>query len=276
MYHGQQDRFEKVFVGIQGYCRFNRHRLHYLHCGYLHHRSYVDYCRRCRALVSLNMPTLHAGVNAVTDKPRVVSVTESQMRQLGFLDGKPQKVGCGSLACAYQASEKSDALVKITKDERDATAAYRFMRLPGGVPNWVVPIYAVYRLPENTFAICVARAEKLPKEWADPIDEIYFYTDDEDIEPDEWESVYKDIKKEIEYQEIERGATDEDKNIRRALELINNAVLAFRSLDLDWGDFHAYNWMMYAGKPVLIDLGLTAPLGNTKLPSLKEIPVLPF
>jgi hypothetical protein len=225
------------------------------------------------------MPTLHAGIDPKTGKPRIVDLTEGQMQQLGFKPKeKPKKLGCGDSGCAYQ-PQRADAIVKITKDDKEARAAHLLMHLPTGTPAWAVPIYAVYRLAKHTYAICTAKAEKLPRSWVTYIEAIYQYTEDEDIAANEWQSVYDGYKREIQYSELEHGGPNEDdKLMRRTLELINDVVLDFRKLGLDWGDFHSYNWMLYSGRPVVIDFGMTpqAFLSEVEYPALKEIPILPY
>lgn len=216
------------------------------------------------------------------------------MEMLGFQRGsKPKKIGSGSFGCVYTVtrpaapgSDKAvvtDSIVKITKDENDALVAWKLKQANGSAGNWAVPIYAVYRLPHKTFAICAAKAEPLTEDWAGPIEMIYRYADEEKLESSGWEAAYKDIVREIEYKEVEHGMpTQDDRNMRRALSVINTCVLEFRKLGLSWVDFHDFNFMMYGGRPVVIDLGADESeeavlFGQTEeLPEVKSIPVLPF
>lgn len=207
------------------------------------------------------------------EKP--VSITERQASALGFkIDEKPAKIGCGRDACAYLNSH-SDAVVKLTKDASDALACWS-IKQQGAVP-WAAPIYAVHRL-KNAFAICMGKAEKLPPEWAKPIDAFYNLADIEDYESEEWDDVFKDWLTEIEWLEAEHGgATTSDHNMRRALMLIDGAVRALRALGFDWWDYHSDNWGMIGGRPVLIDLGtMEARNGLSIERKVKEIPPLPF
>lgn len=224
------------------------------------------------------MPTLHAG-----KKPeggyRSIKLTDSQMDKLGFTDEEPETLGCGTQACAYLPSPNSDVIVKITGDERDALAAYMVMQLPGGTPHWAIPVHAVYRLPNNKFVIVTTRAEPLPRDLANAIDEIYNYADDDVL--DDWEEEYAEAKAHL---KREKAKGHETRTSEKALDAVNEAVMAFRHLGLDWADFHSGNWMMYDGRPVVVDFGMSRNLEDPPVDELnevlarpiKQIPVLRF
>lgn len=238
----------------------------------------------------MTLPTLHAGLRE-DDTPRRVKLTDGQMKTLGFGATKPKKVACGRSACAYLPSEGSDAIVKITKDERDAIVA-SLIRGMEARPSWAIPIYATYRLPKNTFVIVCAKAEPLTEEWADPIDEIYDYCADEEehgpdgLRPHEWDGWrgFRGMLERIAELEAMTGIKEKSKLIRRSVELVNNAVISLRELGLEWSDFHSRNWGMWSGRPVIIDFGVPRlrPEDGFDLskvpphPALKSIPILPF
>lgn len=226
------------------------------------------------------MPTLRSG-----KKPeggyRSIKLTDSQMEKLGFSsDEKPEVLGCGTQACAYLPNPHSDAVVKISKDHRDALAAYMIMNLPGGTPQWAIPIHAVYRLPDHTFVLVTTKADPLPEDLADAIDEIYEYAYDDEV-LDDWPEEYAEAKAHLK-RESAKGENCKVKLV--ALEAVNEAVMAFRKLGLDWADFHSGNWMIYNGRPVVVDFGMSVNLDEPPVDELNErmakpirrIPVLEF
>jgi len=227
-----------------------------------------------------------------------VEVTDGQMRQLGFADGqKPHKLklGCGMDACAYDVPG-SDSVVKVTKDKRDAVvaAAVRGLLNP---PLWAIPIRAVYRLrpASETFILVLARAEvPLPRDWSDYIGDVFKDTENEKkwgsggLQAHEWHSGlgYDGWVKNIELANIMKGGeNDERRKMRRAVDTINEMMLALKDMGIDGSDFHPGNWGMYQGRPVLIDFGMATlkdkrgkPIVVTgaRLPAPEEIPSLPF
>lgn len=214
------------------------------------------------------------------------------MKTLGFAEKeRPEKLGCGKRACAYHA-RGSDAVVKITIDERDVTVCH-LMRSLDPYPSWAIPVYATYRLPKEKFVIVTAKAEPLPKEWAEPIDTIFEYCADEEqhgpsgLRPRDWDSWrgYPAIKRRILEVGLRKGPRDEGAQLlQRALDRIDKATRAFEKLGLDCSDFIAENWGMWHGEPVLIDFGVERlteedgfDLSNVPVyPTVKSIPVLPF
>lgn len=227
------------------------------------------------------MQTLHAGRDE-RDRPRVIKLTERQWVELGFqLGTKPKKIGCGKYGCAYLA-HNADAVVKLTKDEDDALAAWALKNFPGGSPMWAIPVHAVYRLANNTFAICTALGKPLTEDWAGPIEVIYEFLDEEDVLAEDWDKTYKEIKREIEYMELDHGGPSRDDSAaRKALELVNECVCGMKKVGRAIEDVHSANFALHSGRPVLIDLGSAkledgaAPAGIA-YPKVKDIPVLPY
>lgn len=225
------------------------------------------------------MPNLRAGKNS-SGRYRSISLTDSQMEKLGFSDVDPIELGCGTNGCAYLPNEHSDCVVKLTGDARDALAANILMNLPGGTPNWAVPIYAVFRLPKSKFVLVTAKADPLPPDLASAIDEIYDYAYDDEV-LDEWPEEYAETKAHLKRE----SAKGEDCKVKTvALEAVNEAIMSFRKLGLDWADFHSGNWMLYNGKPVVVDFGMSQNLEDPPVDELNErmakpikrIPVLVF
>lgn len=228
------------------------------------------------------MPTLHAGIRP-DGEFRKVSLTDDQMAKLGFRPKeRPEKLGCGDHACVYLPTG-AEAVVKVTKDPRDARVSSFVLGLGSERPSWLVPIYAVYRI-RKAFVVVAARVDELPDEWADPIDAIFDHTDEFDISAAAWPRVSERIRQQIVMEELKKGRQDDESLlIRRALTKINDAVEAFKSWGLDWGDFHSENWGIYDGSPVVIDFGLDQfkpnhpfyrPEAKTLLPPAETLPIL--
>lgn len=225
------------------------------------------------------MPTLQTGTRS---RQRTIRLTDEQLEKLGFdPEEKPVKLGCGTQACAYLPHPNSDSVVKVTKDSRDALAAYILSKLPGGVPKWAVPVRAVYRLPNSTFVIITAKADPLPEELGEAIDEIFNYAAEDEEVLDFWPEEYEEEKARLK-REHAKGEDTKIANI--ALDAVNEAVTGFRNLGLDWADFHSGNWMMYNGRPVVVDFGMSANIDEPPVDELRElansplksIPVLRF
>lgn len=202
-----------------------------------------------------------------------MQLTEAQEKALG-LGPTSVKIGAGKSACVYAVGEKE--IVKLTHDASDALACWLVaQRAPQ--PRWIVPVRGVFRL-KGAYAIQAARVEKLPQAWVDPIEELFGYTDDCD---DEWQDVYRDCIREIEWLEAEhRGATENDRRMRQVLEALDEGIKALRELGFIWEDWHSDNWGLLDGRPVIIDLGkldlLDSKSENTIEKRAREIPVLPF
>lgn len=253
------------------------------------------------------MPNLHAGIRMqklpngervpktrlINGKKvpefRIIPMTDHQMGQLGFKKGeKPVVLGHGESATAYAIGS---SVVKITTDARDAAVAYMIMNLPQ-LPVWAIPVYAIWKLRGHTFAICTAKAEKLPKRLADPIDDIFDFCDEEDLQNDQWVPFHADLLKRIEELENEEtlkeaalaytgNITVEDirsrtKKIREALSLLNQAVVDLANYGLDFADLHSLNWGYYEDRAVLLDLGMNLLQGDDDFSheDLALIPVL--
>lgn len=201
------------------------------------------------------------------------------MEILGFSKTvRPEKLGCGTQGCAYLPNPHSDAIVKITSDIRDALVSYMIKNFPHP-PVWTVPVYAVYRLPKNKYAIVTAKADPLTRDLMNALDEIYEYSYDDEGVLDNWTEEYASAKARLVRAKIDQ--TDVAAS-QLALEVINEAVVGFKNLGLDWADFHSGNWMTYKGRPVVIDFGVskdtdkTPPVEMSEDANVKMIPVLRF
>lgn len=221
-----------------------------------------------------------------------VGVTATQLAVLGFVDDeKPLKLGCGMDACAYAAG---DSVVKITKDTRDAITA-AIIRSLDPAPLWAIPVRAVYRLSGEIFVLVLARAEvPLPPEWSEPIDSVFLDTSNEQkwgsggLRPHEWRSRlgYEGWIRNLDLADLRHGKSETRAKLRRAVKTIDEMMRALAELGLDGADFHAGNWGMYQGRPVLLDFGMSRlhdrsgqpiqPKAGIHIPTRKEIPVLPF
>jgi len=230
-------------------------------------------CRSRASTLRANVPTLNAGKKSV-------KLTDSQIEQLGLTD-EAEKLGCGRSACAYLPHPNSDAVVKLTADPEDALTAFILTQLECGQPKWTIPIHAVYRIANNKFVIVTRKADPLPADLAKAFDEIYDEADDDVL--DGWPEEYKEASAELK----RREAKGEDVKVtRQALDAVNEAIMGLRSLGLDWADFHSGNWMLYDGKPVVVDFGAMSKADVDEVPieqlnepmtkRLKKIPVLRF
>lgn len=229
------------------------------------------------------MPTLRSGKRA-DGSYRTIKLTDSQMDKLGFTDEEPVVLGCGTQACAYLPHPNSDVVIKITKDERDALVAYMVMNLPS-VPHWAIPVHAVYRLPHHTFVIVTSLADPLPEDLAAAIEEIYQDTMEDESLLDNWPETYESEKA---YFKREKAKGEDVKADERAWDAVNEAITAFKHFGLDWADFHNGNWMLYDGRPVVVDFGMSQNLDEPPVEELnervsailaghiKQIPVLRF
>lgn len=218
----------------------------------------------------VDVPNVKAGTKSV-------SLTDSQLASLGLTD-EAEKLGCGRSACAYLPSPSSDSVVKITKDQDDALTAYILTKLVV-FPQWAIPIYAVYRLPKNSYVVVTAKAEPLPADLVEAFDRYYDEVDDDML--NDWYTWYKESQTEMK----RFAAHGEDvKRYQVALEAINEAIVGLRDIGMDWADFHSGNWMMYNGRPVLVDFGAMSKVEVKNLPveqlneakPMKQIPVLQF
>lgn len=220
------------------------------------------------------------------------------MERLGFQKKeKPEKIGCGNKACAYLPAH-GDSVVKLTSDPRDARICFYLMKLPGGTPPWAIPSRAVYRLSNEKYVICSAKAEKLPEAWKIGIDTIFRYTADakqsngeKGLRAHQWPVLYDYIMNEVVRDEVLGGieALGRTQLMRKSLGLIDEVVRAFASVGLDFADFNSGNFGWYAGRAVIIDCGgisafkpgqrppvSLSAADKVSLPSVLEIPVLPF
>jgi hypothetical protein len=217
------------------------------------------------------MPNIKAGKKSVT-------LTDSQLKRLG-LTSKAEKLGCGKSACAYLPSPASDVVVKISKDADDALTAYILTQLACGQPKWSIPIHAVYRLPKNAYVLVTKKAEPIPEDLAAAFDDIYDKADDDVL--DNWPEEYK---KAAAFLKREDAKGEDVKVQQKALNAINEAVMGLRDLGLDWADFHSGNWMLYDGRPVVVDFGAMSQVDVDELPienlkeskAVRKIPVLEF
>lgn len=233
------------------------------------------------------MPVLHAGLDKRTGAFRKVDLTDSQMVQLGFgAKEKPEKIGCGANGCAYVASAMPNVVIKVTRDAQDAVASQVFRSLPDGYAPWAIPVYAVWRLPHQKFAIATARAGQLSRVWADAMDFFYEFTQGQRLEWDEWEAIHAAGKRFLEMRRIVTADAIELSDLtakEEAMDLVHQAILGCRRLSLDLFDFHSDNWRMHQGRPVLTDLGIkrdvsVVPGGGAPppFPEVRDIPMLPF
>lgn len=212
------------------------------------------------------MPTLVAGVDYETKRPNLVDLTPSQMDALG-LEEDPRVIGCGTQACAYDGG--SDRVVKITADPRDAVASWMVAERP---QPWAIPVEAVHQLAEGLFAIVVPFAGRIPADMAAALDKVYQNAAREQLVPSRWPA-FRDSWVANAEDDIRDGCP-EDKALGRAilaaLPFVDEAMLGFRDLGLDWVDFHPGNWGMYGGRPVVIDLGMSKPLDRPPVGVLAE------
>lgn len=204
---------------------------------------------------------LYAGRNK-RGNHRVVSISDDQMETLGFLPGvKPTRVGSGTKASAYLPYPSADRIIKLTVDTRDALAAYLLLNLPE-IPDWAIPVYGVWDLGNDVFAISAAKGEQLSLEWEQVIDDIFYLSDKVNLDYGEWAAFYQELNKEFEQIEA-KGTRDEItrvEKLREALNLVNRAVTGFEHYLLDWIDFHAGNFMMWKEHPVVVDFGMSNPI----------------
>lgn len=192
-------------------------------------------------------------------KPKSIELTDEQAEELG-LTTKSKLLGCGSQACAYLNDDGE--VVKFTKDVRDAYASYLVMGLPKRSREWAIPIDDVYRISGDYYAIVAARARPLTGRLASAIDDIYDVARKMDTKEEEedvfYETLFQDYR-------MKHDGIDLD-----ALDYVQEAVDGFRNMGLDWADWHSGNWGIYDGRPVVIDLGMSAPLKTLPIKQLNE------
>lgn len=243
------------------------------------------------------MPNLQAGIKAVKivrgqkiPQYRIVKLTDVQMGKLGFMpDSKPIVVGHGDNGTAYMSGISSDSIIKLTTDPRDAVVSY-FIKSLGKLPTWAIPVYGVWKLRGHAFAICTAKAEDLPQNIADPIDDIFEFTDEINLRKGEWCDFHTRILARIQDLEDQKTLEEAAKNfrgdittgdihartklMRAALATINEAVIDLEQFGFDFADFHSDNFKLHAGRPVVVDFGMNKMGGNEEYPELAKIPVL--
>lgn len=204
------------------------------------------------------------------ERGRAVTLTDAQAQRLG-LPETPERVGCGKDACVY--AGRPGRVVKVTTDAADALALWYVAGLQPP-PKWIVPVHVVWRAG-GAFVAEVTRVEPLTAEWAEPIDELFDFTDESD---DEWAETYRDVLREIEWQEAEHGgASDVDRRMRQALTTVDEGIKATTAMGLFWEDYHSGNWGLLEERPVIIDLGrLDLVSGEPVAERAKAIPVLPY
>lgn len=219
------------------------------------------------------MPKLKAGRTTV-------DLTQAQMDKLG-LAPRAELLGCGTQACAYVGRDP-ETVVKLTNDIQDAMTSYILMSVPEAGSGWAIPIYDVFQVNDDAYVIVSARAEKLPKRWAEAIDLLFNFADATDVglDPEEWDQFYELLHEQlikarsgqaVEFKldgaELDVAASDVT-TVRHALEVMNDATLGFRNVGYSWVDSHAGNWGIYHGKPVVIDLGMSF---NTERPPVEQL-----
>lgn len=186
---------------------------------------------------------------------RRVRLSEDQLSRLGLpSDSEPTQIGCGNNGCAYASSDEPDRVVKLTTDILDARAAYMLASLPQR--SWAVPVYEVWQVRDDVFALVVARATPLNRKLSEAIDWVFEESKDWPV-TEGWHGFYEFLYP----QKLTRSR-------QRALDLIDEAVVGLQALGIDWWDFHADNWATYNGHPVVVDFGLSEPLEDLPVPRL--------
>jgi len=216
---------------------------------------------------------LGAGIDPHTDEPRAVELTDQQAESLG-LPSEPQLLGCGTQACAYLGIAE-DEVIKITRDSRDARMSFIVMANP---QPWAIPIRNVWRLPSGVFAIVADRADPLHS--ADPqlataFDQMWAEIAKQNLDYSGWPNYREIAELNLDDDLSEQGETDEIMAKTRALVLADEAITGFGQLGMGWLDFHGGNWGLHGGRPVVIDLGLSAPLDEPPVKVLAETRGIP-
>jgi len=211
---------------------------------------------------------LGAGVDPRTEEIRAVDLTGRQADALG-LPPEPQLLGCGTQACAYL-GEAGDEVVKITRDTRDARMSFVVMANP---QPWAIPIRGVWRLPDGLYAIVADLADPLHRadpELAAAFDGMWDDVAKQNLDYPAWPNWREIAEMNLDDDAAEQGPTDEIEARKRALALADEAIAGFGKLGMGWLDFHGGNWGVHGGRPVVIDLGLSAPLDEPPVDSLAE------
>jgi hypothetical protein len=195
-----------------------------------------------------------------------VEISDEHFDDLGLdadVSGKPILLGCGTQACAYSSSGGKD-VVKFTRDWHDALTSWLVMN-ERSRKGWAIPIKGVYRLRRlpgtdnfDPYVIIAAFAKPISKEFGDDLNEVYDQAVSAGLGFCDWGDFRGDVTARLKDVE-EAGDNTPEKlgRLRETLDIIDNAARGFQRVGMCWVDFHAGNWGMYRGKPVVIDLGMS-------------------
>lgn len=213
-----------------------------------------------------------AGTDPATQKMLEFHLTDAQADALG-LSERADPLGCGLMACAYRVTD--DAVVKITRDPRDAAMSYVVMNNP---QPWAIPIGGVWSLHDGHFAIAAPYVRTIQSAAPDIARELHAMYDEtvrRDMPYSGWKK-YREAKTRSFDEDLERGVDPgwvEDK--AHALALASEAVEGFAGLGMEWLDYHGGNWGIYDGRPVVLDLGLSQPFVSPPVRALERARRLP-